>query len=448
MAFRAYWLHSTVVIQRTLQRLRNADADLKEVLRGSAIAFAIKIVAAGSVFAMNVVISRQLGADEAGLFFLAYTIVFIAAAVSRLGLDNTLVRFIAAHHTAHEWGKIKGLHRLAIRWALSASLLVAAAMWLMADPLASRVFGKPAFADVIRIMSLGIPLVALFTLHASALQGIKRIPQSMLVLSAASPIGLATLALAAGASNAVTAGWLWVLAGTAALALGAVLWHHNPETHVSSAPVDQSEVLASCLPLLAVIVLSQTVSWSSQIMLGAWASSPDVAVYNAAQRTAMLTSFVLVAVNSIAAPKFAAMYRVNQHDALRRTAKHATRLMILLALAPLAVMLAFPDIILRLFGTEFTTGATVLRILAIGQFINVATGSVGFLLSMTGHERLLRNNVFTAAAITVSLGFALIPPYGLTGAAFATASGVAIQNLLSVWQVRRVLGFNTMAIWS
>jgi O-antigen/teichoic acid export membrane protein len=70
-----------------------------------------------------------------------------------------------------------------------------------------------------------------------------------------------------------------------------------------------------------------------------------------------------------------------------------------------------------------------------------------FRLSMTGHERLLRNNVFLAAVTALALGFALIPPYGLTGAAIATASGIALQNLLCVLQVRRVLGFNTLAIW-
>ena len=231
------------------------------------------------------------------------------------------------------------------------------------------------------------------------------------------------------------------------LALGSYWWLQLPVTRTRVVPVDRSEVLASCLPLLAVVILSQTVAWSSQIMLGAWASSADVAVFNAALRTAMLTSFVLVAVNSIAEPKFAAMYRTQQHDALRRTAVNATRLMVLLALAPLTLMLAFPHLILLLFGSEFTTGATTLQILAIGQFLNVATGSVGYLLSMTGHEKLLRNNVFLAAVTALALGFALIPPYGLTGAAFATASGIALQNLLCVLQVRRVLGFNTLAIW-
>ena len=54
---------------------------------------------------MNVVISRQLGAEEAGLFFLVYTIVFIAAVIGRLGLDNTFVRFIATHHSTNDWGR-------------------------------------------------------------------------------------------------------------------------------------------------------------------------------------------------------------------------------------------------------------------------------------------------------------------------------------------------------
>ncbi len=435
------------MIEKALTRLRNADADLKEVLRGSAIAFAVKILAAGSAFAMNVVIARQLGVDEAGLFFLAYTIVFIAAAVSRLGLDNTFVRFIAVHHASNEWGRIKGLYQTGLRWSLLASLCVATLLWLFADYLAAEVFGKPAFADVMRIMALGIPLTALFTIHANALQGIKRIPQSMTVLSVAAPLALLILALFVWPQNSVVAGGLFVGASGLALALGAYWWLQPTITRASALPVDRSEILASSLPLLAVVVLSQTVAWSSQIMLGAWASSTDIAVFSAAQRTAMLTSFVLVAVNSIAAPKFAAMYRAQQHDALRRTAVNATRLMVLFALAPLALLLALPHLILLLFGSEFTIGATALQILAIGQFINVATGSVGFLLSMTGHEKLLRNNVLIAAVTTLALGVTLIPPHGIIGAAVATACGVALQNLLGVWQVRRILGFNTLAIW-
>ena len=436
------------MIRRAIGRLRNADADITEVLHGSAIAFAIKILAAGSAFAMNVVIARLLGAEEAGLFFLSYTIILISAAVGRLGLDNTFVRFIAAHHATNEWDQIRGLYLTGIRWSVVASVIIAILLFLSSNFLAAKVFKQAAFADVMRIMAIGIPLMALSTLHANALQGIKKIPQSIIVLSVAAPVAMLVLTFLIYPRVAVTGGALFVGATGLALSLGVYWWLRVPSlTATTPIPVDRASIIASCFPLLWVVILNQTVMWSSQIMLAAWTSSADVAVFNAAQRTAMLTSFILVAVNSIAAPKFSAMYRTGRLEEMRRIAVAATRLMMLFGLAPLALMLALPELILLLFGPEFTAGASALRILSIGQFINLATGSVGFLLSMTGHEKLLRNNVLIAAAVTIALGLILIPSHGIYGAAIATACGIALQNLLCVWQVRRVHGVNTLTIW-
>ena len=83
-------------------------------------------------------------------------------------------------------------------------------------------------------------------------------------------------------------------------------------------------------------------------------------------------------------------------------------------------------------------------ILAVGPFIGTAVGS---LLSMTGHERQLRWIVFIGAVLGVSLGVLLIPGYGLIGAAIETSVAVASKNLLCVYQVNQLLGFNTLAIW-
>ena len=431
-----------------INRLRRSDTDFKELMHGGAVAFLVKILGAGSAFAMNVVIARELGADQAGLYFLAYTLVIALAAISRLGLDNTLVRFIASHHAAQEWPEIRQVFGLSVRWSLVASVLAAMLLWLWAEVLARDLFGRPEFATVIRLMAPVIPLMALFTLHASALQGIKRILESQSSLSVVLPLTMALLALLIQPADARTAALLLFAASAGVLALSVWWWWRAlPRAQLEAVTVDQRAILASCLPLLMVVASNQIVTWSSQIFLGVWADAADVAVFNAAQRTAILISLVLVAVNSIAAPKFAALYRLGQHDALRKTALHATRVMLGLALIPFTLIQIGAEPILSLFGAEFTAGATVLRILALGQLVNVATGSVGFLLSMTGHERLLRNNVLVAAVVALGGGVALIPPFGLIGAAVATAAGMAIQNLLCVWQVRRVLGFNTLAIW-
>ena len=46
---------------------------------------------------------------------------------------------------------------------------------------------------------------------------------------------------------------------------------------------------------------------------------------------------------------------------------------------------------MSIFGKGFIGGIWLLRILAIGQFINAVTGSVGYILTMSGHEKDIRN---------------------------------------------------------
>jgi len=94
-----------------------------------------------------------------------------------------------------------------------------------------------------------------------------------------------------------------------------------------------------------------------------------------------------------------------------------------------------------LFGDEFIVAGNLLVIMAIGQFINVATGSVGYLLNMSGHERDFRRVTFFSGPLTVILSFILIDQYGVLGAAIATAVGLSLQNILALFMVRKRLGF-------
>jgi O-antigen/teichoic acid export membrane protein len=66
---------------------------------------------------------------------------------------------------------------------------------------------------------------------------------------------------------------------------------------------------------------------------------------------------------------------------------------------------------------------------------------------MTGLEKKVRDNVLISGAVSVLLGLILIPVYGVIGAAVAYACGVASQNLLGVYQVKKHLGFNTLCFW-
>ena len=109
--------------------------------------------------------------------------------------------------------------------------------------------------------------------------------------------------------------------------------------------------------------------------------------------------------------------------------------------APVLLVCAlFPGWVLHWFGEEFRAGALLLRVIALAQLVNVVTGSVGFLLNMTCHERLMRNIALLSNGLGL-LGFwVLISLYGPLGAAFALAFVLVCQNVVALVFVWRKLG--------
>jgi O-antigen/teichoic acid export membrane protein len=210
------------------------------------------------------------------------------------------------------------------------------------------------------------------------------------------------------------------------------------------AAFDTKELLDTSIPLFGVVMLNMIISWSPMLFLGVWESNDKIGIYSAASRTAMLISFILIAVNTIAAPKFAALYQQRDFESLASVAKNATKIMVVLSVPPLLLLMLFPGNVLSLFGEQFKEGATILVILAFGQFVNVATGSVGYLLVMTGSERAMRNNQIFCAFIMVILSLFLIPTYGGLGAAIATTMILMLQNLVAAMIVKNKLNIVTL----
>ncbi len=432
------------ILKLTIARL---DSNSREMLLGSLTGLIIKVLSALSIFMMNIAVARMLGPAEAGLFFLALTLVTLAATIGRLGLDQSIVRFIAAKHAISSLGLLHSVYRKAISWVAIASIGLALIGWSQIDWIANNLFQQPGLESVLRSMLVVIPLVALYTMQAQALQGLRKVARSLLVLNVLAPLLLLTLMTVAPIESAEELTHYFIYACLITLITGVLLWLQAAPEKNSHEVFPTDLLRTTCMPLWAVAILSQVVQWSSQLMLGAWSTAENVAFFATAQRTAMLTSFVLYAVNAIAAPKFAAMHASGDHQGLQRMAIMSVRMMLLAAVPAMTLMLLFPEWLMSFFGEEFKVASNALVILAIGQFINIATGSVGYLLSMTGHERQVRNNTLISALMGIVLGLLLIPGYGLIGASIATATAIATQNLLGVLQVRKKLGFNTLLFW-
>lgn len=407
----------------------------------TALAAAIKALAAFIAFFMTAAITRIMGAEESGLFLLAISILAFSSIFFRLGLDNVILRLIGADKgTSYSIGAVS----TGLIWSLFASVLFALLVYLSADFLAVVVFSKAEFALVVSTMIWALPFMVVFMLLSFGFQAFYRVIaatwfQNLGVSSLFLIIFLAAFFNGSELSAASISIYYLVSAMLVCL-FALILWHMQIHGQWGGKLKDR-ELWHSSSNLWAASSMGLAVQWSGILMAGVFVSSSEIALLTAAQRTAMLTSFVLMVVNMVVAPRYARLWQENKIQEIQKLAKWSTRGMILLASPLVAAMIFIPGTIMSLFGDEFAVAGNLLAIMAVGQFINVATGSVGYLLTMSGHEKDFRRVTFFAGPLTVILSYFLIMEYGVLGAAIATAIGLSLQNLLALVMVHKRLGF-------
>lgn len=433
-------------VKNKLVKLRE-DSHLQEIARGGAIAFVLKIAGAGLSFLLYMLIARQLGAADSGIFFLALSIITPIAVLARFGMDNSLIRFVAAHAHAHEWSQVRGVIRHALRLAIGFAVLTVAVLELASGWLSEMVFGKPELTTPLRWMVLAIVPLAAAALFASALQGLKSIRDSILLLSVLPALLSIPLVILLAPTWGVSGAAQAYLAGTVLTGgYGIWAWRRKSCAWPTAAEFPVKTLFASSLPILVATFLQQLMAVFPTFMLGIWGSNAEVGIFSAALRTAGLVSLVLIAGNSILGPKFSVLYRNGDMQTLDRVARQGALMMSLMAMPVILVFLLLPEWLMGLFGKEFVAGSTMLVIMALGQLVNVMTGSVGVLLMMTGKERELLSVSIMALLICLLLSLILIPQYGGVGAAVATSISVAAVNLLRVRTVWVTMGIMTLPI--
>ncbi len=441
-------------IAQTISGKREDEGGLKAYfLRGALGIFSIRIASIIALFALSVLLARTLGAKGFGVYAYATALVTLLGIPTNAGVLQMLVRNIAAYQTQSAWGLTQGLLRRANQAALLVSiglaLLVAIIAWSLKDRF------DPQSVGVLWIALIMLPIAALTRIRITALRGLHKVVVGELPDALVRPLLL--VALIGGAYLllgsdfiAIWAVGLHVMAAGAAFVVAVVLlMRHLPQTVKEASPNYETRAWAqSAMPLLFVGGM-QVVNYQTDIiMLGALKGAEAAGVYRVATRGAELILFILVPVQIALAPIIASLHATDDMKQLQRSVTFSARIVLLLSL-PLGLgFILFGRWFMLVFGQEFTQGTTALSILAAGQLINVnvAMGSVGFLLTMTGHERDAAIIAGIAASINVALNAILIPRWGIEGAATATATSLVIWNvLLAMWVYRR-LGIHTTAL--
>ena len=417
----------------------------KELLRGASSVFVVKVIAAGAGFGLNVVVARILGASGAGAFYMGLTLVTLLSTLGRMGLDNLVVRSVASHHAAGEHADIRSVYGSALsRIALVSAALVVGVI-IGAPLLKSLLFDHSTSPWALLPMAVAILPVALANLNGYALLGLKRAPEAILFMNLLTPLlgSLLCLGLATkwGVGGATVS---YLMAAAACCSLSFFRWPYSRRLGQTYDRQPLADFWAAAPKFFWFTASQQAILWVPTLVLGYFGTQAEVGVYSAANRTAMVILFVLVATNSVVGPRFAELYRRGDLSGLKVTARNATFLMTAAAIPlGIAVEILAPKL-MSIFGADYINGALVLRIMAIGLFINISVGPVGHVLLMCGGEAQMRRIYLVCAAITVFLSFVLIHRYGDVGAGFVTSGILALQSLIAAYVVSKKFAVTTV----
>ncbi len=432
-------------LQATVTRLLNSRMGCETL--GS---MGLKLASAGLTFLAAVFLARLLGPSEYGVYAYVYALMSLLSVPSKFGLPVLMIRETARGMARQDYEIVQGIWRWAGRVTAIISLglvgLTAIAIWFYQDLLAGRRLETFLWALVL------VPLIALGDLRGAALRGLQRVVAGQLPEFLIRPGILALLlggvALIGATITAPDAMALYVAASALAFVSGVwLLWRTTPAKVRHATPRFENRAwLASTLPLAFIGGMQLANQQSSILVQGFFLPDAQIGIYRVAVQVSTLASFGLVAVNTVVAPRFAALHVQGDMRGMQQLAKRSARVVLALnVFITIAFILAGRLFLQIAFGTSYDAAYFPLIIILIGQMVNSAAGSVGILLNMTGHEISTAKGMAVSAIANVVLNLLLVPKMGIIGSALATAVSLVIWNAVLWWVARRQLKINSMA---
>lgn len=417
-----------------------------QLVRGALGVGGLKLLSLPLTLATSVLLARWLRPEGYGNYVFIISLINLLALPVAQGLGQLVTREVAKYHHNEEWELYRGFMRRTHHWIYLVSCVFGIVITTVVASNAS--WSVDDHWTLLLIATPMLPLLGLNALRSATLRGLQHVFYAQLPELIARP-GLHLLMvgglLLAGLLNPASALVSQVAATTVAFGVGAwFLWHLKPVGVGQVLPAYRHGEWARAL--LPFTLLAAVGTFNGQIgilALGGLGSAEDVAALQVAMSGAMLVMFSLTIVNMVIGPHITRAYRDNDKLRLQRLSRYSARAALAVAL-PVAVPLIFfgGPIIELVYGEIYRQTATLpLAILAAGQLINVAFGSAGMFLTMSGFERDTLLGQLTALLINVILAVVLIPPLGALGAALAVAISLVLWNTILAIRCVQRLGF-------
>jgi len=350
-------------------------------------------------------------------------------------------------HSQSSWLSIKS-NSSAFFTILIVGIIVSLALFVFSNTFAN-VFNMPSLSLLIKIYALAFPfslaqgiIYSYFTglrkMRYYAFFRILRASLSLAFISAFLIIGL-------GVEGAML-GTVFATFVTASIMMIIIKRY----VHLTLSDYKQNtKMLASFgSRLVGVNMINEIYQYVDIIMIGYFLTSTAVGYYAIAVSLSRFFWLVPKAMGTVAYPTISEYWAKNDIQAINKLVDKSTKYSAcVLIFAGMSIIFFAKDIITFLFTSEFLPAVLPLTILIIGTVTSGILKSISVIFASTGKVNIVLIISAIGAVGNFLLNIALIPTYGIIGAATATTISYVIGVGITIYFLRKMYTIKFDALW-
>jgi len=395
------------------------NSEVRELGSKSVIALTGMIFGDFILFIATIIIGRLLGAEIYGQFTYITSFIMLFVVIPQLGMEKGIISFLSRNTLSIEEKRSILFFSLIVSAVIG--LIILSVGYLNVNFICQRLLGGLEYRELFIVLLPIIILEPIKALLYGSLRAKRRIKEITLLENLVNPISKIILVI------------ILVLIFNMKNYYSLVI----PLYINSLAAITYYIVKLKRLNILGKVIRKfnnkQIITFSFPLlyMIGFLLDAASVGIYRMVIQFGKISIIALTSVNLIFAPLISSLYYDNRLSDLRKLYKLTTKWITIINLMIFGIVLVFSKDILHIAGEEFMVGGTALILVSLGQVINSAVGSVGYINIMTGNPKYVLFSNSIALIVNVVLNLALITNYGINGAAIATSIALLIQNVVN-----------------
>ncbi len=422
----------------------------KRAVKGTSIVFLMTIITSFLSYLWRVLLEGSLTKSDYGLVFAMVAFFQLILVFKDLGLNSALVKYIAEFRVKKQPDLIKGSILIAFIIQFLIGFLIGIAAIVFSDSIATVIFHD--YADtarvslLIKLYAIAMILVPGAVLMRSCFQGFQRIEYFSLTtfLRAFSLLFFTYIFLGKG---------LFVIAPILAyvmyyllpplIYLPLFIKKVFPDFFRVKTTIDRKltkKLFRFGIPVILTGFGGIIFTTTDTAILTLFRPLKEVALYNLGMPTSRILWKLSAALTVVLLPLSSELWTSRSVDLIGRGMRILYKYTFMFILPLSILMFVFPEIILRIiFGSDSVAAANVIRILSIGAIARVLGSANNTVLSGIGKPKEVSRVTLIGAGVNLLLNLALIPLYGMEGAAAATTFTFILMFLMTARKLHRFI---------